>query len=61
MDAGLHLALPKARRTDTPAYEWTMLHRRNLLTRDRPSEVRFVSNVGADLLNATESALGEVA
>lgn len=34
---------------------------RNLLTRERPSEVRFVSNVGADLLNATESALGEVA
>jgi hypothetical protein len=28
VDAGLHLALPKARRTDTPAYEWTMLHRR---------------------------------
>lgn len=23
-----YLALPKARRTDTPAYEWTMLHRR---------------------------------
>jgi hypothetical protein len=22
-----YLALPKARRTDTPAYEWTMLHR----------------------------------
>jgi hypothetical protein len=25
---GGYLALPKARRTDTPAYEWTMLHRR---------------------------------
>jgi hypothetical protein len=24
---GGYLALPKARRTDTPAYEWTMLHR----------------------------------
>jgi hypothetical protein len=25
--SGGYLALPKARRTDTPAYEWTMLHR----------------------------------
>lgn len=25
---GGYLALPRARRTDTPAYEWTMLHRR---------------------------------
>jgi hypothetical protein len=25
--AGGYLALPRARRTDTPAYEWTMLHR----------------------------------
>lgn len=26
--SGGYLALPKARRTDTPAYEWTMLHRK---------------------------------
>jgi hypothetical protein len=27
-----YLALPKARRTDTPAYEWTMLHRETHLS-----------------------------
>jgi hypothetical protein len=36
---GDYLALPKARRTDTPAYEWTMLHRKT----HRPAIVQVKS------------------
>lgn len=37
--SGGYLALPKARRTDTPAYEWTMLHR----TTEKPAIVQVKS------------------
>jgi hypothetical protein len=37
--SGDYLALPKARRTDTPAYEWTMLHRKT----HRPAIVQVKS------------------
>ncbi len=36
---GDYLALPRARRTDTPAYEWTMLHRKT----HRPAIVQVKS------------------
>jgi hypothetical protein len=36
---GGYLALPRARRTDTPAYEWTMLHRKT----HRPAIVQVKS------------------
>lgn len=44
--SGGYLALPKARRTDTPAYEWTMLHRET----HRPAIVQVKSgDQGVDL------------
>lgn len=51
-----YLALPKARRTDTPAYEWTMLHRETHL----PAIVQVKSGEqGVDLELPAEAASDE--
>jgi hypothetical protein len=49
---GDYLALPKARRTDTPAYEWTMLHRKT----HRPAIVQVKSGDQAVDLEALAAA-----
>jgi hypothetical protein len=49
---GGYLALPRARRTDTPAYEWTMLHRKS----HRPAIVQVKSGEQAVDLEALAAA-----
>jgi hypothetical protein len=54
--SGGYLALPKARRTDTPAYEWTMLHRETY----SPAIVQVKSGAqGVDLEALAAAAPGE--
>lgn len=50
-----YLALPKARRTDTPAYEWTMLHRKT----HTPAIVQVKSGAQAVDLEALAAAAAD--